>query len=191
MNVPTSTANTMATALLSACVGTAIGYTLGLKLVGQSKRKSEDDEEHDDEEEEEGTDDEEDWSTDSEGGDGDDVNYKMVLVVRQDLKMGKGKVAAQCSHAAVGCYKKTLKNKAAAAARRRWEHCGQTKIALKCPDEEQLMALNKRAEDFGLITCLIRDAGRTQIAPGSKTVLGIGPGPEDMINKVAGELKLL
>ncbi|PIK56816.1 putative peptidyl-tRNA hydrolase 2, mitochondrial [Apostichopus japonicus] len=42
---------------------------------------------------------------------GESGAYKMVLVVRQDLKMGKGKVAAQCSHAAVGCYKRAVSEK--------------------------------------------------------------------------------
>ena len=32
-----------------------------------------------------------------------DEPCKMVLVVRQDLGMGKGKIAAQCCHAAVDC----------------------------------------------------------------------------------------
>ena len=55
--------------------------------------------------------------------------YKMVLCVRMDLKMGKGKMCAQCGHAAVGATKK-------AAVRiprqlRQWENYGQPKIALK------------------------------------------------------------
>lgn len=58
-----------------------------------------------------------------------DEEYKMVLCVRMDLKMGKGKMCAQCGHAAVGAAKK-------AAVRypkqlRRWEQYGQPKIALK------------------------------------------------------------
>ncbi|CAF1543725.1 unnamed protein product, partial [Rotaria sordida] len=39
-------------------------------------------------------------------------------------------------------------------------------------------------------TCLIRDAGRTQIEPGSKTVLGIGPAPSKLINEITRHLKL-
>ena len=36
--------------------------------------------------------------------------------------------------------------------------------------------LANKAHSYGVETCLVRDAGRTQIAPGSRTVLGIGPG---------------
>nr|XP_006818139.1 PREDICTED: peptidyl-tRNA hydrolase 2, mitochondrial-like [Saccoglossus kowalevskii] len=67
---------------------------------------------------------------------GDTGDCKLIIVVRNDLKMGKGKVAAQCSHAAVSAYKKLgrtnpemLKN---------WEYSGQPKVVVKAPDEETL-----------------------------------------------------
>ena len=59
----------------------------------------------------------------------------MVLVVRNDLKMGKGKAAAQCSHATLGCYKKALKFP---RILREWEDMGQAKVALKCDTEKEL-----------------------------------------------------
>nr|CAB3265303.1 peptidyl-tRNA hydrolase 2, mitochondrial-like [Phallusia mammillata] len=115
--------------------------------------------------------------------------FKMVIAVRQDLKMGKGKVAAQCSHAAVGAYKKlNAKNKSLLKC---WEYNGQPKVVVKCQDENQLLELFHHARAIGLIATVIEDAGRTQISPGSKTVLGVGPGPEDDVNKVTGHLKLL
>jgi PTH2 family peptidyl-tRNA hydrolase len=61
----------------------------------------------------------------------------MVLVVRNDLKMGKGKAAAQCSHATLGCYKKALKSPRLLSY---WEDNGQPKVVLKCEEEKELLA---------------------------------------------------
>ncbi|KAM9386223.1 peptidyl-tRNA hydrolase 2, mitochondrial [Pholidichthys leucotaenia] len=118
-----------------------------------------------------------------EGGD-----FKMVLVVRNDLKMGKGKVAAQCSHAAVAAYKQVQRRNPKML--KQWEYCGQPKVVVKAPDEDAMIDLLGRAKEAGLPVSLIQDAGRTQIAPGSRTVLGIGPGPTDLIDSVTGDLKL-
>ncbi|XP_019348903.1 peptidyl-tRNA hydrolase 2, mitochondrial isoform X1 [Alligator mississippiensis] len=120
---------------------------------------------------------------------GESGEFKMVLVVRQDLKMGKGKVAAQCSHAAVSAYKQIQKRNPELL--KHWEYCGQTKVVLRAPDEETLVQLLVDAKQLGLTVSLIQDAGRTQIARGSQTVLGIGPGPADLVDQVSGHLKLL
>ncbi|XP_013119073.1 probable peptidyl-tRNA hydrolase 2 [Stomoxys calcitrans] len=116
-------------------------------------------------------------------------NYKMVLVVRNDLKMGKGKVAAQCGHGAVGAYQNAVRQIPSVV--RRWENTGCAKVALKVESEAEMMALKRAADRNNLITCLIRDAGRTQIEPNSKTVLAIGPAPVEKIDQVTGHLKLL
>ncbi|XP_064619956.1 peptidyl-tRNA hydrolase 2, mitochondrial-like [Lineus longissimus] len=114
--------------------------------------------------------------------------FKMVLVVRTDLKMGKGKVAAQCSHAAVNCCQKLLRSDAQVL--RQWEYRGQAKVVLKTDTEASLLELAKHARALGLTAAVIQDAGRTQIAPGSKTVLGVGPGPASLVDQVTGQLKL-
>jgi len=114
--------------------------------------------------------------------------YKMVLVVRQDLGMGKGKVAAQCCHAAVGLYKQLEKSNPKLL--HQWEQTACAKVVVKAPDETTLVDLTRKGRSLGLETCLVKDAGRTQIAPGSKTVLGVGPGPVDLVDKVTGHLKL-
>ncbi|XP_010246075.1 PREDICTED: peptidyl-tRNA hydrolase 2, mitochondrial isoform X2 [Nelumbo nucifera] len=95
-------------------------------------------------------------------------DFKMVLVVRNDLKMGKGKIAAQC----------------------RWEMCGQVKVVLKCESEEDLLILQGRAKSLKLPTHITIDAGRTQIAPNSRTVMAI-LGPAVSVDNVTGGLKLL
>ncbi|KAG3269391.1 peptidyl-tRNA hydrolase 2, mitochondrial isoform X1 [Ictidomys tridecemlineatus] len=119
---------------------------------------------------------------------GETGEYKMILVVRNDLKMGKGKVAAQCSHAAVSAYKQIQRRNPEML--KEWEYCGQPKVVVKAPDEKTLIELLTHAKMLGLTVSLIQDAGRTQIEPGSRTVLGIGPGPADLIDKVTGHLKL-
>uniref|UniRef100_A0A8C4NMS3 Peptidyl-tRNA hydrolase 2, mitochondrial n=1 Tax=Eptatretus burgeri TaxID=7764 RepID=A0A8C4NMS3_EPTBU len=113
---------------------------------------------------------------------------KLVLVVRSDLGMGKGKVAAQCAHAAVSAYKRVARSNEEGL--RRWEYGGQSKVVLRAPDEDALSQLLAHARSLSLPVSLVQDAGRTQIAPGSRTVLGIGPGAADIVDKVTGHLKL-
>jgi len=114
-------------------------------------------------------------------------NYKLVLVIRTDLKMGKGKVAAQCSHAAVAAYKAARKHPKILRA---WEESGQAKITLKVDNEAALIEIAKQAKAAGLLSNVVQDAGHTQIAPGSRTVCGVGPGPAKLIDQVTGHLKL-
>ncbi|KAE9620275.1 hypothetical protein Lal_00019847 [Lupinus albus] len=115
-------------------------------------------------------------------------DFKMILVVRNDLKMGKGKIAAQCSHATLGLYKK-LHNRAPKALNR-WEMCAQPKVVVKIESEEDMLALQERAKSLKLPTHITIDAGRTQIAPNSRTVMAI-MGPVEVVNDVTGGLKLL
>mmetsp|Transcript_7598 Transcript_7598/g.19668 ORF Transcript_7598/g.19668 Transcript_7598/m.19668 type:complete len:175 (+) Transcript_7598:75-599(+) len=113
---------------------------------------------------------------------------KMVLVVRMDLKMGKGKVAAQCGHATLGCYQKAMKK--SPKILRAWEWSGQAKVCLKCDSEDEMVAMVAKAGQLKLPAYFVTDAGRTQIAAGSRTVLGI-LGPSSEVNKITGHLKLL
>lgn len=114
--------------------------------------------------------------------------FKMVLVIRNDLKMGKGKVAAQCAHAAVACYKSTAISNPKAL--HRWESLGQAKVTLQCDGEEDMKLLQGIAHSLNVTARIIHDAGRTQIAAGSATVLGVGPAPKSVVDQVTGNLKL-
>ncbi|XP_009118990.1 peptidyl-tRNA hydrolase 2, mitochondrial isoform X1 [Brassica rapa] len=114
--------------------------------------------------------------------------FKMVLVARNDLKMGKGKIAAQCSHATLGLYKKLLRR--APKALNRWENCAQPKVVVKIESEEEMLALRERAKSLKLPTHITIDAGKTQIAPDSRTVMAI-LGPVDVVDDVTGGLKLM
>ncbi len=114
---------------------------------------------------------------------------KLVLVVRTDLGMTKGKMAAQCAHAALACYKALLSS--SSSLLHRWEATGQAKIALQVGGEEELQLLRAKAVSVGLCARVVRDAGRTQVASGSVTVLGVGPGPRGVVDGVTGGLRLL
>ncbi|KAF9113583.1 Peptidyl-tRNA hydrolase protein 2, mitochondrial [Mortierella sp. AM989] len=114
--------------------------------------------------------------------------YKMVLVVRSDLGMGKGKAAAQCCHATLANYKELSKKSPKTLTR--WEYCGQAKVTLKIDNEDDMLLLQAQARSIGLAAHSIRDAGRTQIAAGSRTVLAVGPGPVSVVDSVTGKLKL-
>ncbi len=117
----------------------------------------------------------------------------MVIVVRSDLDMGKGKVAAQVAHAAVSLVLEIQgsNNKKWKEWFDEWLAQGQPKIVVKVNSLDELMRRKEMAERQGLPTSLIIDAGKTQVEPGTVTCLGIGPGPSEVIDKITGDLKLL
>jgi PTH2 family peptidyl-tRNA hydrolase len=73
----------------------------------------------------------------------------------------------------------------------RWESRGQAKVSVQVKSEDELLMLQAQAMSLGICAKIIHDAGRTQIASGSATVLGVGPGPKSIIDQVTGSLKLL
>nr|ACO14980.1 Peptidyl-tRNA hydrolase 2, mitochondrial precursor [Caligus clemensi] len=113
---------------------------------------------------------------------------KMVFLVRSDLGLGKGKVASQVAHAAILCYQSAQRSNSKYLTP--WESTGQMKVVLKVLDEEEMNRLAMEAEQSGLTTGLVRDAGRTQIPSGTKTVIGIGPNSLEEIDRITGHLKL-
>lgn len=118
-----------------------------------------------------------------------DAPYKMVLCVNTSLSMGKGKISAQCCHAAVACYKRASKQ--CPKALRAWEYSGCAKIALKCPTQDEIELIAAKAMERDIPFYLVEDAGRTQIAAGSRTVLGLGPAPAHVFEDVTSHLKLM
>jgi PTH2 family peptidyl-tRNA hydrolase len=112
--------------------------------------------------------------------------YKQVILVREDLKLPKGKMAAQVSHASVDA---TLKSDRKIVDE--WKKTGAGKIVLKVKDEKELFKYKQMAEDFGLKTALVKDAGHTVVEPGTITCLGIGPDFSEKIDRVSGNLKMM
>jgi peptidyl-tRNA hydrolase len=116
-------------------------------------------------------------------------DLKMVMVVRTDLKMGHGKVAAQCCHACLGLYKALLKKDLPRL--QAWENSNYKKVVVKCTTEEEMISIAEKARKKGLEYYIVRDAGLTQIIPGSKTVISVGPASEEELRDVTNQLKLL
>ena len=116
----------------------------------------------------------------------DVIFMKQAMIVRTDLKMGKGKIAAQCCHGAIGAYKKSPQDKI-----RKWENEAYAKVVLKVKTKEELLELKGLADQKGISSYLVVDAGRTQIPTSSVTVLALGPDEDKIIDEVTGDLKLL
>jgi len=115
--------------------------------------------------------------------------FKQVLVVRLDLDMGRGKAAVQCAHAAVS---------AAEEARnhlhnwwKSWMEEGQLKVAVKVPDLNSVLDLERKGRSRGIPVHLVRDRGLTQVPPGTITCLGLGPAPAGIVDSLTGNLALL
>ncbi|KAF2896555.1 hypothetical protein ILUMI_09605 [Ignelater luminosus] len=114
--------------------------------------------------------------------------YRLIMAVRNDLRMQKGKVGAQCGHAAVAAYAKALKYRPKTLSR--WMQFGGTKITVRLDSEQELLDLDKKAKEIGVLSSIVRDAGQTQVAPGTRTVIAIGPAPKSVLDSITGHLKL-
>ena len=111
----------------------------------------------------------------------------MVLIARHDLKMSAGKLAVQCSHAAVSCTLNARKSHARLVER--WMNAGGRKICLRVDDLAAIQRLAGQAQVAGLVTYLVKDAGHTEVPPGTITVIGIGPAPRRAIDALVSDLK--
>ncbi len=115
--------------------------------------------------------------------------YKQVIVVRRDLNMSKGKLAAQVAHASVSSFYKTYIEKKEWALE--WLRNKQPKIICKVDGLKDIHKLGESADHLGIPNVVIEDAGLTQLAPGTVTCIGIGPAPVEFIDKITGKLPLL
>ena len=116
------------------------------------------------------------------------MDYKLVIIVRTDLGISKGKIASQVAHAAVNC---SLKAKKLDSLNfNRWYADGQKKVVVKVSNESTLSQLQQHARDIGLTNSLVSDAGLTEVPPGTITCLGVGPANESKIDEITGNLSL-
>src|SRR3989344_3336200 len=116
------------------------------------------------------------------------MDFKQVMAERADLGMGKGKIAAQCSHASLEAYEKALRESPRWVEA--WKLSGQAKVVVKVDSRSELLELFESARKI-LPAALIKDAGLTQIEAGEPTCVGIGPAPQNEIDKFTKGLKLL
>eukprot|EP00914_Ancora_sagittata_P007962 GHVO01015705.1.p1 GENE.GHVO01015705.1~~GHVO01015705.1.p1 ORF type:complete len:167 (+),score=23.93 GHVO01015705.1:78-503(+) len=119
----------------------------------------------------------------------DDGDMKMVVVIRSDLGMGKGKIGAQCGHAFIGAYENALASRPDTV--KEWERSGCAKVVLKVRSIEEFRAIKKHVKGEGVPHYAVCDAGRTQLEPGTVTALGIGPGHVSEIDTFTKQLQLL
>ena len=111
----------------------------------------------------------------------------MCVLVREDLKMSKGKVLAQVSHTIVDA---TVKAYTQTQLFFKWRADGEKIVILKVPNEKTLMYIMNIAERKGVNCGYTVDAGLTEVLPGTKTVGFVGPNFEDKVDKLTGQLKL-
>jgi len=139
---------------------------------------------------------------------------KQIIVIRKDLKMRKGKIAAQAAHASM---KVLLDNMIFEDERRphpflvidskftklssvmhkkgclyRWLNGAFTKVVVSVDSEEELFEIKQKAMDAGIVNALITDAGKTEFhGVPTNTALAIGPEWASKLEPITGDLKLL
>jgi PTH2 family peptidyl-tRNA hydrolase len=112
--------------------------------------------------------------------------YKQAIIIRTDIKMSTGKKCVQCCHASLGAYRNANKG-----IIDKWESQGEKKVVLKVKSKEELLEIFERAKKERIPCFLVKDAGLTELKPGTITALGIGPEEEEKLDKITGKLKLL
>ena len=110
---------------------------------------------------------------------------KQAIVARADLNMGEGKLAAQVAHASLMAYEDADRRDQS-----EWKGAGQKKVVLQADGEAQLFELADSAEREGIAHAIVRDAGHTELEPGTVSALAVGPAREDLIDRVTGDLSL-
>jgi peptidyl-tRNA hydrolase, PTH2 family len=111
---------------------------------------------------------------------------KQVIVMRADLNMSRGKIAAQACHGSLGAYKKADLN-----VLRKWELEGEKKVVLKVNNLEELFEIYELVKATNMPLFLVYDAGHTELPRSTITCLGIGPDEDEKIDKITQDLKLL
>jgi peptidyl-tRNA hydrolase, PTH2 family len=117
------------------------------------------------------------------------ADHKLVVVVRGELRLTAGKAAVQVAHAAV-----LLARRCEAKEPREfelWWAGGQRKVALQVGTLSELEELERHARAAGIPTAWVEDAGYTEVPPGTRTCLGLGPSSDRVLDPVTGGLDLL
>jgi PTH2 family peptidyl-tRNA hydrolase len=136
---------------------------------------------------------------------------KQVIVIRKDLKMRTGKLAAQAAHAAMKVILDHMTCEKYAEGSTFWNDCCVwymraveseplhrwlkgtfTKVVVYVNSEEELLELKHNAERAGILCSLVTDAGRTEFhGVRTNTAVAIGPDWTEKVDKITGHLPLL
>lgn len=122
------------------------------------------------------------------------MSHKQVIVLRKDLNMRKGKMVAQGAHASLAVILNLMKTHKGLEDLRvkPWLEGNFKKVCVSVDSEEELLNLQLKAHDFGILNALIKDAGLTEFGGvPTYTALAIGPDAENIIDVITGHLKLL
>ncbi len=135
---------------------------------------------------------------------------KQMIVMRRDLKMRKGKIAAQAGHACVEAVlaalaRDGLLNRVTVGAEGvslavaesddrpicQWFRNGEAKICVYVDSEEALLELDRKAGEAGILSALIQDAGMTEFhGEPTYTCLAFEPLPAERVDPITGDLPL-
>jgi PTH2 family peptidyl-tRNA hydrolase len=110
---------------------------------------------------------------------------KQAIVARADLGMGEGKLAAQVAHASLMAFEDADRS-----AQSEWKGQGQKKVVLRADSERDLFELAEKATAEGVPHAVVRDAGHTELEPGTASALAVGPAADDRVDAVTGHLSL-
>ena len=135
---------------------------------------------------------------------------KMMIVMRRDLKMRKGKIAAQAGHACVDAILMALSKEGRlndfemtsdgfvlkntekpSTPLSEWFEYGSAKVCVYVDSEEELLSIARKAEERGIIVSVITDAGMTEFhGVPTKTCLALEPLPAEIADLLTGNLPL-
>ncbi|MCX6602953.1 MAG: aminoacyl-tRNA hydrolase [Acidobacteria bacterium] len=124
--------------------------------------------------------------------------FKQVIVMRDDLNMGRGKMVAQGAHASAACLATSLVSLAQEYHAKvpydviEWIENGQTKICVRVGSEAELMEIAEKAVAAKLVCHVITDAGLTEFGGvPTRTCVAVGPNEVQAVDEITGRLRLL
>lgn len=135
---------------------------------------------------------------------------KMMIVMRRDLKMRKGKIAAQAGHACVEAILMALSKEGRLGDMTmteegmalncegkehtplsEWFAYGSAKICVYVDSEETLLEIAGKAAERNILAAVITDAGMTEFhGVPTKTCLALEPLPAEIADELTGGLPL-
>ena len=128
---------------------------------------------------------------------------KQVIVVRKDLNMSPGKMAAQVAHASLKAFKLHMKNLGKGHDNieaidykenkqlLEWQNTGETKIVVGAKNHAEFDRVRINAQRADVLVAVVIDEGRTELEPQTITCMALGPAPNDVMDGITGKLQLI